>query len=205
MTTRPAIRKEPRQARAKARVKSLIEATERLLVATPEAETAALSTTAIAREAGVPVGSVYQYFESLDSILEVLRERAHDEVMQVVADELQRIGEHSDWSVTNRHLIKSFWATARAHPTFCRLTRYENSTQPLWNTIPGPGSWLDRLIREALAKTDRTPPADRLEAQVRTLTAAISVLTDQAIEEQDEARAEVLVDEMIRLVAGYLA
>jgi len=199
------IRKEPQQARAKARVQALVEATERLLTETPDDAIASLSTTAIAREAGVPVGSVYQYFESLDAILETLRHRAHDEVMSSVAAELERVGEHADWTVTNRHLIKSFWATARAHPTFRRLTRYENSVQPLWKTIPGPGSWLDQLVRQTLAKTDRIAPAEQLEVQVRTLTAVLSVLTDQAIEAGDETSAEALIDEMIALVARYLA
>ncbi|NHC62358.1 TetR/AcrR family transcriptional regulator [Paenalcaligenes suwonensis] len=65
-------RKSPRQARSKALVTAILDATAQVLV---ERGYAGSSTNLIASRAGVSIGSVYQYFPNKDSLIAALRER----------------------------------------------------------------------------------------------------------------------------------
>lgn len=65
-------RKSPRQARSKALVAAILDATAQVLV---ERGYAGSSTNLIASRAGVSIGSVYQYFPNKDSLIAALRER----------------------------------------------------------------------------------------------------------------------------------
>lgn len=73
------MKKRPIQERSRATVSAILEATAHLLQnTTPET----LTTDAIAVRAGVSVGSIYQYFESKESLIAAL---AHDTIDQVNA------------------------------------------------------------------------------------------------------------------------
>ena len=65
----PSLRREPQQARSRARLAVLLDAAEELLV---REGPGALSTTRIAAEAGVSVGSLYQYFPDKAAIVDAL-------------------------------------------------------------------------------------------------------------------------------------
>ncbi|WNG15449.1 TetR/AcrR family transcriptional regulator [Cystobacter fuscus] len=70
-------RKQPSQARSKALVDVLIQATTRILL---REGWQALTTNRIARAAGVSVGSLYQYFPNKEALLLALVERIADEM-----------------------------------------------------------------------------------------------------------------------------
>ncbi|HET6554449.1 MAG TPA: TetR/AcrR family transcriptional regulator [Dyella sp.] len=66
----PAVgRREPRQKRALAKIGLMLEAAIRLI---EEGGTEALTTNAIAARAGVSIGTLYQYFDGKDAILDAL-------------------------------------------------------------------------------------------------------------------------------------
>ena len=66
---RPAIRREPRQKRSQLLVQSLLDATRLILERDgPDA----LTTNHIAEVAGVSIGSLYQYFEDKDAVVEAI-------------------------------------------------------------------------------------------------------------------------------------
>lgn len=65
-------RKQPRQARSRALVEAILDATERVLAREGPEQA---STTHIAEIAGVSVGSLYQYFPSRDALLAAVIER----------------------------------------------------------------------------------------------------------------------------------
>lgn len=62
-------RREPRQKRALVKIGLILEATIRLI---EESGVEALTTNAIAARAGVSIGTLYQYFEDKDAILDAL-------------------------------------------------------------------------------------------------------------------------------------
>lgn len=66
------LRRTPQQARSQQRVEEILQATADLLV---EEGYERLTTSAIAKRAGISVGSLYQFFANKDAILQALAER----------------------------------------------------------------------------------------------------------------------------------
>jgi AcrR family transcriptional regulator len=69
------IRNKPQQARSQARVDRILDVAERLF--TTEGYNAT-TTNAIAAQAGVPIGSLYQFFPDKNAIIGALAERYND-------------------------------------------------------------------------------------------------------------------------------
>lgn len=80
-------RKSPTQARAKALVAAILDATAQVLV---ERGYAGTSTNLIAARAGVSIGSVYQYFPNKDSLISALRERHATDLYDTLDNVLTR-------------------------------------------------------------------------------------------------------------------
>lgn len=80
MGTEP--RKQPRQARSHALVEAILDAATRIVVRDGRE---AANTNAIAREAGVSIGSLYQYFPNRDAVLAALLHRHGHRIFARVA------------------------------------------------------------------------------------------------------------------------
>lgn len=78
----------PRQGRSKATVEAILEATARILEREGDRS---LTTARIAREAGVGVGSLYEYFDGKDAIVRALCARHVEEVRAVIDGALARL------------------------------------------------------------------------------------------------------------------
>lgn len=78
---RARMRKEPRQARSRATVETIIEAGARVLA---EEGWAGFTTNRVADVAGVSIGSLYQYFPDKLSLTEAIRRRHFDAVLLVI-------------------------------------------------------------------------------------------------------------------------
>jgi AcrR family transcriptional regulator len=83
-------RRLPRQERAHDTVSAVVEAAGQLLV---EAGYGRASTNAIARRAGVSVGSLYQYFADKEDVFRALVRQHREEVKPVVMAALSRMAE----------------------------------------------------------------------------------------------------------------
>jgi AcrR family transcriptional regulator len=81
-------RKQASQERSRATVDALIEATARLLVR--EGFDRA-STNRIAQEAGVSIGSLYQYYPSKEALVAAVIDRHNQQLMQVVRGALAKV------------------------------------------------------------------------------------------------------------------
>src|SRR5690348_3170295 len=91
MARRPATkpRKVATQARSRATVAALVEATARILVSEGFDKA---STNRIAEVAGVSVGSLYQYFPSKEALVLAVIQRHNRDIMQVVGGVLDEVG-----------------------------------------------------------------------------------------------------------------
>ena len=78
-------RRIPKQARARERVGRILDAARAELEAQPVAE---ITIEGIAERAGVPVGSVYQYFSSKNALLLAVAETVMDEADSETARQL---------------------------------------------------------------------------------------------------------------------
>ena len=83
-------RKRPRQARSRATVDAILEATAQVLVAEGYDKT---STNRVAERAGVSVGSVYQYFPNKEALVGELVDRYSREIMDMVFGRLTALAD----------------------------------------------------------------------------------------------------------------
>ncbi|MEV5955910.1 TetR/AcrR family transcriptional regulator [Streptomyces sp. NPDC051987] len=126
------LRRTPQQARSRARLARVLEAAERVLVSEG---VPALTTTRVAEQAGVSVGSLYQYLPDRDAIIDALA-ATYFSRLEAVMEEFVRSAATERWSDPVGVLID----------TYAGLYRTEHGFRALWF-----GSGL----------TDRTRAADR--------------------------------------------
>jgi AcrR family transcriptional regulator len=81
-------RKRPRQSRSQATVDTLLEATARVLV---REGFDGLTTNGVAHQAGVSIGSLYQYFPNKEAMVAALIERHIEKMNTLVLNELARV------------------------------------------------------------------------------------------------------------------
>lgn len=197
-------RKQAVQDRSRALVDALVEATARILVRDGFDKA---STNRIAAEAGVSVGSLYQYFPGKEALVVAVLARHNRDLMGVVRTALAEV-EGQPLAVGIRRLVAAAIAAHRLDPALHRV---------LSEQIPRVGALADveafnretyGLFRAYLeAHRGEVLPADLDMAAFVSVT-AIEALTHTAVLHRPEAlagpAAETLVDEAARLVAGYL-
>jgi AcrR family transcriptional regulator len=83
-------RKRPSQARSRATVDTVLEATARVLV---KRGFDGLTTNLVAEAAGVSIGSLYQYFPNKAALVGALIEKHVDDIMALCLSELARVAE----------------------------------------------------------------------------------------------------------------
>ena len=197
-------RKQASQARSRATVDAIIEATARILI-TEGFDKA--STNRIAEVAGVSVGSLYQYFPGKEALVAAVVERHQEEIMRTVRGELDEVS-----ALPLEEAMRKLVAVAvKAHRVHPRLHRV------LAEQIPRVGQLetLETFNRENYALFRAYLEGRRSELGVNDLDVAsfvcvttIEALTHNAVlhypEKLSEQTLKTLIDEASRLVTGYL-
>lgn len=86
------LRRLPRQNRSRDTLRTILEAAGQLLV---EQGYAATSTNAIARRAGVSIGSLYQYFPNKQAVYHALVQDHHEQILPLVHAALEQVADPS--------------------------------------------------------------------------------------------------------------
>src|SRR5437867_2846419 len=113
----PGLRREPQQARSRARVRRLLDAADRVL---SEDGFEALTVRRIAEEAGVPVGTLYQFFPDKAAVVDALAHQYIEEFGGVIA-ELVRRAEHETWPEPVDALLDAFIDLYRSRPGYLAI------------------------------------------------------------------------------------
>lgn len=103
----------PKQARSRARVERILQACVELIV---ETGLDGVRMTEVAERAGVPVGSVYQYFPDKPAIVRALAQRIMTEVGQQVAQAYGAVATPADFVAATDALIQWFYDSTLAEP-----------------------------------------------------------------------------------------
>src|SRR3954463_16635055 len=90
---RSGLRKLPTQARSRERVADVLKATASLL---GEVGYDGLSTNLVAERAKVPVGSIYQFFETKDDIVAALVEQFQGSILRLASEQVDSTGAARD-------------------------------------------------------------------------------------------------------------
>jgi AcrR family transcriptional regulator len=206
MAARPATnpRKHASQERSRATVDALIEATARILVRDGFDRA---STNRIALEAGVSVGSLYQYYPGKEALVAAVAERHAEDLMAVVRKALAEVADQPLEAAT-RALVAAAIEAHRVDPRLHRVLAEQTPRTGALANVEAFNSDTYSLFRTYLeGRRDQLRVVD-LELAAFVCVTSIEALTHTAVLHRadllsDDA-VETLVDEATRLVVGYL-
>src|SRR6201988_4058554 len=197
---RSGLRKLPTQARSRARVEAILKAAGALL---GEVGYDGVTTNLIAERAGVPVGSIYQFFETKDDIVAALVERFQARIHKLASEELDAPGAAWDRRVFVAKLVDGIAGIqAEANAFVCVFSgsqshaRFDGLARELRATLIG---HLDRVFAEAfpkLAKAERS----RMLAAWSDITGAMIASLDRS----KPGERGKLLEELKTILSAYL-
>lgn len=206
MTPQPAefARKVPKQDRAQHTVDSILRATAHIL---KTKGFAACSTNAVAKKAGVSIGSLYQYFPSKEALVAALAEEHAREGYALL---LETIRDAAEQPRSIQELVRHYiGALVRLHANDPELHRV------LMEQVPGIRSGVKAmqqvsnqsaaLVRAWLeAHRGQFRPLD-VEVATYVLVTAVEAVTHlRLVDRPAQLDTETLVAELSELVLGYL-
>ncbi|ROS40991.1 TetR family transcriptional regulator [Amycolatopsis thermoflava] len=115
-TTTP-LRRQPVQQRSAKRVEQMLDASAELI---DEVGYDALTTTLIAKRAGVAVGSLYQFFPDKRAVVRALTQRNLDRFVQAVSERLSREDPRHWWDVVDS-VLDIYLEMHRTVPGFSKV------------------------------------------------------------------------------------
>lgn len=193
-------RKQPRQDRSRATVEAVLTATSQVLVARGYA---GLTTTEVARVAGVSVGSLYQYFPNKEAAVLAVLERYLDDLVASMAREVAAAGPSLEEQVTAA--LRGLLAAKARDPALSVALKYQ---------LPAVGR--DPRVQRVLRRSQKLV-ADMLAAHRAALggldlawaaqvvvNAVDGVIASVLETAPRRLREPPLLRELCRLVLGYL-
>jgi AcrR family transcriptional regulator len=121
-------RRSPVQERAKDRVQRILNATQDLLV---EVGLRDLKVSHIARRAGVPIGSVYQYFPNREAILRALVDEHHARFTAALADMAATVHDFPSYIAVSKQAFDLLSASYKGDRAFRQLWSSSQGFEPL--------------------------------------------------------------------------
>ena len=194
-------RRKPRQERSRDRVERILEATAALLGDTPADK---ITTAAIAAKAGVPIGSVYQYFPNK---LSVLAELARQVMEQVDLETASSIAEDFGILPWDQAIDRAIDATMQGYtkqPGYVQLLLSIRPTPEFRAITDESNERIAAMLAFHPALQALIPP-DRIQLVTRSAIQAVNALQDWALSEGDPELANRIISEMKTLLKGYLA
>ena len=196
-------RKKASQSRSRATVDALVEATARILVRDGFDRA---STNRIAEEAGVSIGSLYQYFPGKEALVAAVLQRLNRDLMDVVRRALAEIA-GAPIAVGARRLVAAAIEAHRIDPQLHRV---------LAEQIPRIGALAEvelfhrdayRLFRSYLEDHRDELGALDLDMAAFICVTSVEALTHTAVIHRSDlltGAVTALIEEASRLVTGYL-
>lgn len=194
------MKKRPIQARAKATVAVILEATAQLLQhTTPDA----LTTAAISERAGVSVGSIYQYFESKETLIAAL---AHDTVAQINATVRETLTQAppNDLEAVLPPIIDGLLQNYRERPDRMGFLVSYLVARGEIDAVEQPLQQLEAWLTEFLVQTGNLP-ADVAQIRVRIVVHGVSSVLRTTLQHRpDDLESPVFRQELIRFLRAML-
>lgn len=192
-------RRVPKQARARERLGRILDAARLELAKSP---VGAVTMEDIAERAGVPVGSLYQYFGSKTDLLAAVAELVMGEADAQLARHLAEC--HGlPWREAVDRVVDGAFAFYRDSPDYRHLLRSVRFTGAFAEITDASNERVADLmsLHPAFARTGLG--RDRVRMICRTLVTVANALQDRILDSDDDF--QVWRDETKRLAKGYLA
>jgi AcrR family transcriptional regulator len=200
-TDQPLKRRAPRQDRSLQKVELMFEATTRLL---EQLEPAQISTNAIAKLAGVSIGTLYQYFPDKDTLFQALLRRELGGLKARVLDVMQNPPSRPGSRIAGvlGAVLDAYGGRKAAHQRLMRYSLERGSTgllQPMLERL------VASLSTQGVAGDGASvPPLSATDAFV--LTHAVAGVTRAAVAAHAAGTLDrdALEDSLTRLVLGFV-
>lgn len=197
-------RKHASQERSRATVDALVEATARILVR--EGFDRA-STNRIAEEAGVSVGSLYQYYPSKEALVAAVIDRHNEGAMALVRGVLAEVAAQPI-EIAVRKVVAAAIDAHRIDPKLHRVLTEQIPRTGRLDNVEALNREVYGLFRGYLEGRGDELRAVDLDLAAFVCVTSIEALTHTAVLHRSEVlsdeAAETLVDEATRLVVRYL-
>jgi len=195
-------RRTPRQGRARTTIELIFEATARILQRGGEA---ALNTNAIAEQAGISIGTLYQYFPNKEAIMVAMARRLLESDRLTVMKAISGALDDPDAKAA-RIAINKLINLSRTNPKVRRIITQTLLAQGFGDELAKPVQEITQMLA---ARADRilprrTEPISPVTLFVLT-RAVIGVIRAAAHEESPFLGTTELEEELVRLVEGFLA
>lgn len=196
-------RKKPTQARAQHTVESILRATAHIL---RTSGWDACNTNAVAKRAGVSIGSLYQYFPSKESLVAALAEEHAARGLGVLMEAVTAARGTLSFDETVRHYIRAMVEVQAVDPKLHRVLAEQvprlKGGLDVMRRVSTPAAALVRSWLETQREHIRAVDLD--VATFMLVTAVESVSHLQMLERPTKLDQKLMVEELSQLVLGYL-
>jgi AcrR family transcriptional regulator len=201
-TDQLAPRRRPSQERSRDRVERILDATAALLSDDTPADR--ITTAAIAEEARVPIGSVYQYFPNKLAVLAELARRVMEQVDHKTASLIAENFGVLPWDQAIDRAIDATMQGYAAQPGYLQLLLSIRPT-PEFRLITDESNERVAAMLASHPALRAVIPADQIELVTRASIQAANSLQDWALSTDDPDLAKRIIGEMKTLLKGYLS
>ncbi|MEO9462407.1 MAG: TetR/AcrR family transcriptional regulator [Marinomonas sp.] len=193
-------RAKPQQKRAEERIESILDATEAMLRRMAVDD---ITTSAVAKEAGIPVGTVYRYFPNIYAVYSAIFARFNQDAIAVLLEEeAGRVGRWQDELAADLNGVTRLFEDQPAYRAVYLLTlttRELASVRETWNM-----QLAEHLARGWAAGDDGFSGEDasviaRMVIEIFT-AAQMQILRNW----DDKAKCEAIAKERMTALEGYL-
>jgi AcrR family transcriptional regulator len=184
-----ALRKVPQQARSRAHVHAIYAAAERIVTAEG---VDALAMTRLAAEAGVPVGTLYQFFEDRAAVLDAIAYR----YMDTFGTDLNRAIEAAagqDWRGLTNSLFDIFIERARANPAYVAIRAGHYLSAGLQRADDANIDTIATIVRGSMVAAENLVDGHELATVCRVAVQAADALLQLAFRLDRRGDADTLV------------
>ncbi len=199
---RASVRKEPTQQRARTLVKSLLDATSSILT---KHGYEGLTTNRVAQEAGVSVGSLYQYFPNKESLLAALIDRWSTEIMETLSERFLCVKEGPIEDAVRtlvQTAIENSRRSAKLHRILLQQIPYVQASPALFAF----NRRMSEIVSSWLEQHRDKIEVDNLHLAAELLVITLGSLSDYALLQRPELLdSDAYLEQLSRLVLGYLA
>lgn len=192
-------RKQPKQERSQATVDAILSATTHILT---ESGYDQLTTNRVAEQAGVSIGSLYQYFPNKEALIFALAEHHANEMVQLAQHHLTELGDRSILEVL-RQIVKAALAAHAVNPKLHRVLHEQIPHSEVMRRLDE--AKMENMLRSLLAQQSDQLQPKNLDLTIFMVERTIRALIHGAMIDHPELlKTGELEQEMMVMLAAYL-
>ena len=197
----PQQRRKPVQARALATYESIVRATAELMIAEGFNR---MTTNRVAEQAGVSVGTLYQYFSNKEALLMALVDQHTEEMMALLVERLSKLA-GAGLEEATRELIRAWLEAHAVDPELHRVVMEQLSLDFVMERTHHIKDQAREMVRSFLEiHRDALAVTDLEMASFMVVTTVDSVTHAAVLEAPEMLRSGALLDHVTRMVLRYL-